>query len=133
MAAYNYKRFSTSNYDYGSFSGPTPGEEILDFTLCSLDGEKVKLTDFKGQWLVLETGSLTCPMYVKNINPIKSVINKYPDVEFLVVYVREAHPGSRQGAHATLAQKLSVARKRRSSSRCGSDAMAEPAVFPGSA
>ena len=52
-------------------------------------------------------------MYVKNINPIKSVIKKYPDVEFLVVYVREAHPGSRQGAHATLAQKLSVARKSR--------------------
>jgi hypothetical protein len=59
MKAYNYKRFSTSNYDYGSFSGPMPGEEILDFTLCSLDGTEAKLTDFKGQWLVLETGSLT--------------------------------------------------------------------------
>ena len=111
MTAYNYKRFSTSNYDYGSFSGPTPGEEMLDFTLRSLDGEEAKLTDFKGQWLVLETGSLTCPMYVKNINPIKRVVQKYPDVQFLVIYIREAHPGTRRGPHQTMGEKISVARE----------------------
>ena len=62
MTDYNYKRFRPSNYDYGNFAGPKPGEEILDFTLRSLDGKEAKLTDFKGQWVVLETGSLTCPM-----------------------------------------------------------------------
>jgi hypothetical protein len=113
MTEYNYDRFHPSNYDYERFDGPEAGADMLEFELHTLDGKPVFLGDYQDKWLVLETGSLTCPMYVKNINPIKSVIKKYPDVEFLVVYVREAHPGSRQGAHATLAQKLSVARKSR--------------------
>ena len=111
MTEYNYDRFHPSNYDYGRFDGPEAGVDMLEFELYTLDGKPENLRDYQGKWLVLETGSLTCPMYVKNINPIKSVIKKYPDVEFLVVYVREAHPGSRQGTHATLAEKLSVARK----------------------
>lgn len=111
MIEYNFYRFHPSNYDYERFDGPEAGTDMLEFELYGLDGKPLNLFDYCGKWLVLETGSLTCPMYVKNINPIKSVMKKYPDVEFLVVYVREAHPGSRQGAHATLAQKLSVARK----------------------
>ena len=111
MTEYNYNRFSLSNYDYGSFSGPKPGEEMLDFRLYSLDGTEAKLTDFEGQWIVLETGSLTCPMYVKNINPIIQVVQKYPDVQFLVIYIREAHPGSRQGPHQSMEEKISLARK----------------------
>ncbi len=111
MTEYNYNRFSPSNYDYGSFSGPKPGEEMLDFRLYSLDGTEAKLTDFEGQWIVFETGSLTCPMYVKNINPIIQVVQKYPDVQFLVIYIREAHPGSRQGPHQSMEEKISLARK----------------------
>ena len=78
---------------------------MLDFTLRSLDGKEAKLTDFKGQWLVLETGSLTCPMYVKNINPIKRVVQKYPDVQFFVIYIREAHPGARPGVSSDVGRK----------------------------
>ena len=83
MTEYNYKRFSPSNYDYGSFSGPKPGEVMLDFALCSLDGKEAKLTDFRGQWVVLETGSLTCPMYVKNIDSIKGGLHQ-EDKELLI-------------------------------------------------
>ena len=111
MTDYNYKRFRPSNYDYGNFAGPKPGEEILDFTLRSLDGKEAKLTDFKGQWVVLETGSLTCPMYVKNINPVKQVVQKYPDVQFLVIYIREAHPGTRRGCHQSMEEKIILARE----------------------
>ena len=102
---YNYDRFKISNYDYEKFPGPKAGEEMLDFTLHQSDGAAVKLSDFRGRWVVLETGSLTCPMYVKNIKPIDKLKAKYPDVTFLVVYVREAHPGSRRGAHQDLADK----------------------------
>ena len=49
MMDYNYKRFSPLNYDYGSFSGPKPGEEMLDFALRSLDG--------KGQSSLISGGS----------------------------------------------------------------------------
>ena len=108
---YNYGRFKTSNYDYEKFPGPKAGETMLDFTLHNMSGDAVKLSDYRGQWLVLETGSLTCPMYVKNIRPIDKLKEKYPDVAFLVVYVREAHPGSRRGAHENLTHKTEMAKE----------------------
>ncbi len=108
---YNYKRFSPSNYEYGNFAGPKAGEPMQDFALQSLDGKEVKLSDYSGKWLVIETASLTCPMFVKNVNPIKMLIPKYPDVEFLVVYVREAHPGSRTGPHESMEKKIALAER----------------------
>ena len=106
---YNYQRFRISNYDYEKFPGPKAGDKMLDFTLHTLEGKQVKLSDYAGRWLVVETGSLTCPMYAKNIRPIDKLTAKYPDVAFVVVYVREAHPGSRRGAHADLQEKTAFA------------------------
>lgn len=106
---YNYQRFRISNYDYEKFPGPKAGDKMLDFKLHTLEGREVKLSDYAGRWLVVETGSLTCPMYVKNIRPIDKLTAKYPDVAFVVVYVREAHPGSRRGAHADLQEKTALA------------------------
>jgi len=61
--------------------------------------------------VVIETGSLTCPMYVKNINPFKKLQASYPDVVFLVVYVREAHPGSRTNPHKSIENKIALAKQ----------------------
>ena len=108
---YNYDRFKVSNYDYEKFPGPKAGEVAPEFTVFDMDGGEVRLSDFRGQWVVVETGSLTCPMYVKNIKPIDKLTEKYPDVTFLVVYVREAHPGSRRGAHTGLDNKIERARE----------------------
>lgn len=108
---YNYQRFKTSNYDYEKFPGPKAGDSMLDFPLTGLDGATVNLADYQGKWVVIETGSLTCPMYVKNINPFKLLRAKYPDVAFLVVYVREAHPGSRTNSHKSLADKIARAKE----------------------
>ena len=108
---YNYKRFKTSNYDYEKFPGPKAGEKMLDFKLHNMEGEEISLSDYAGQWIVLETGSLTCPMYVKNIRPIDKLKENYPDVKFLVVYVREAHPGSRRGSHETIDEKIAMAKE----------------------
>lgn len=106
---YNYSRFRVSNYDYEKFPGPKAGDSMLDFELHTLDGTAVRLSDYNGRWVVLETGSLTCPMYVKNIKPIGKLTDQFPDVAFLVVYVREAHPGSRRGAHSDLTEKTALA------------------------
>jgi len=108
---YNYQRFSPKNYEYARFDGPKAGEKMLDFTLHTFDGKQVKLSDYKDKWVVIETASLTCPMFVKNVNPIKKLIAQYPDVEFLVVYVREAHPGSRVGPHKDMKEKIEVAKR----------------------
>ena len=51
----------------------------------------MKLEDFKGKWVVIETESITCSMYVKNFGGVAKLREKYPDVEFLRVYMREAH------------------------------------------
>ena len=58
---YNYERFKTSNYEYAKFPGPKAGDSLLDFPMTRLDGATVNLADYKGQWVVIETGSLTCP------------------------------------------------------------------------
>ena len=116
---YNYQRFKTSNYEYEKFPGPKAGSTMLNFAMTGLDGGAVNLADYKGKWVVIETGSLTCPMFVININPIKKLRAKYPEVVFLVVYVREAHPGSRTNAHTSMDEK--IARAKQSQADYGDD------------
>ena len=105
---YNYDRYSMSEYDLGSFPGKKAGEEADAFTLHTLDGKQASLSDYRGKWLVIETGSITCSMYVKNIGGVRRLRDKYPDVEFLLVYVREAHPGSRLKPPASQREKLDL-------------------------
>jgi peroxiredoxin len=102
-------RFSPSHYDLSAFPGPRAGESARDFTLYDLDGNPVKLSAYRGKWVVLETGSATCSMYTKNIPGIKQLQDEFPDVEFLVVYVREAHPGERLGQHKSFVDKQRAA------------------------
>ena len=108
---YNYKRYKMSEYDLGVFPGSKAGEVAENFTIRDQNGNNVSLEDYRGKWVVLETGSITCAMYVKNISGIKKLQIKYPDVEFLLVYVREAHPGSRLGPHESNEQKIERAEK----------------------
>jgi len=102
---YNYTRYKMSEYDLGKFPGPKAGEQAVDFRLTTPDGKEVTLEDYKGKWVVIETGSITCSMYVKNVGGFAKLREKYPDVEFLLVYVREAHPGSRLGPHTSDEEK----------------------------
>ena len=71
---YNAPRFMVKQYDWDVFVGPVAGDQAVGTTLTDLDtGEEVKISDFKGKWLVLETGSATCSMYTKNIPDMKSM------------------------------------------------------------
>jgi len=108
---YNYERYRMSNYDLSEFHGPRAGDDAIDFTVHKMDGTEVKLSDFRGKWVVIETGSLTCPMYVKNVNKLNALKAKYSDVEFLVVYVREAHPGQWVKPHNDLDDKIQRAQQ----------------------
>lgn len=109
---YAYPRFKMSNYELGYFPGPKAGETVnYDYTLTDLDGNEVSLADYKGKWLVIESGSLTCPMYVKNVKPYAALQKKYPDVEWLVVYVREAHPGEKAKQAETIDEKIAYAKR----------------------
>lgn len=103
---YNYKKFKTKYYVFDNFIGPKIGEKAIDFDSYNLDGELVKLSDFKGKPIVLETGSVTCPIYSHNVNPMVELSNKYPDVTFLLLYIREAHPGNKISQHRDMNEKM---------------------------
>jgi hypothetical protein len=49
-------------------------------------------------------------MYSRNIDRMAKIREKFKDVEFLVVYVREAHPGSKLHQHRSLETKRAAAR-----------------------
>ena len=107
---YNNKRFTVKEYDWDVFMGPAAGDPFIDATLTDLaTGEPVKLSDFSGKWVVIETGSSTCSMYTKNIPDMKSIADDFPDVVFLMVYVREAHPGERLHEHRSFEEKTKAA------------------------
>ena len=107
---YNYPRFKMSNYELGYFPGPKAGDQVdYGYTFTDLNGKAVNLEDYKGKWLVIESGSLTCPMYVKNVKAFARLTEKYPDVEWLVVYVREAHPGEEEFVVAVVQKVENVA------------------------
>lgn len=103
-------RFKVKLYNWDTFIGPAAGDPAVDFTCTDFAGNAVKLSDFKGKWVVLETGSSTCSQYTKNIERIADLRTEFPDVEFLVVYVREAHPGERLRQHRSFAEKQAAAK-----------------------
>jgi peroxiredoxin len=45
---------------------PSPGQPAPDFTLTSIDGKPVKLSDFRGRYVVLEWNNPHCPFVVKH-------------------------------------------------------------------
>jgi hypothetical protein len=108
---YNYRHFNAGWRTLTAFPGPRAGELARDFVVYTTDGEVVALSDFRGQWLVVETGSLTCPMFARNVKPMNALAKKHSDVTFLVLYVRETHPGSKIGPHRDLAEKVRRARE----------------------
>lgn len=111
---YNLNRFHLDDYDMVRFDGPRAGEQAVDFTLYDTDRQTVSLSDYQGKWLVLEMGAASCGMYAGNIKPNNVLAKDYPDVDFLVVYVREPHPGERTGAHCSMEEKIENAKELKS-------------------
>src|SRR4051812_4791474 len=110
---YNYEHFTRDLLkDFKSDSGPEAGETAPDFTLRTIDGDKLSLSDFEEHKNVLLTfGSGTCPMTLGSIAGLNRLYDKYrgDDVEFLFVYVREAHPGEDLPAHNSMDEKFRAA------------------------
>jgi peroxiredoxin len=116
FSRYNYDRFhremlQSSPADRWS-RAPEPGDEAPAFELRSLTGELVKLSDFKNSRNVVVTfGSATCPQTAASIGGLRSLSREFPvsDVEFLFIYVREAHPGVELPPHHSMEDKARAA------------------------
>jgi peroxiredoxin len=113
---YNYDRFRREmQQGHPSdrwFRAPEPGDEAPSFALKSLSGETIKLTDFKGaRNVVITFGSATCPQTAASIGGLRSLASEFSgsDVEFLFLYVREAHPGADLPPHHSLDDKRRAA------------------------
>ncbi|HHI88526.1 MAG TPA: hypothetical protein ENK01_01115 [Hellea balneolensis] len=92
---YNYPDFSPNLYDYKHKTGLRPGEKVPDVAVQSPDGEIIPLKKLFDHVTVLETGSLTCPLYIGKIKSMNTLAKKHKNINFAVVYIREAHPGNR--------------------------------------
>lgn len=116
FSSYNYEHFSREIFHdlaQTSFSGPAPGERAPDFRAVTLDGDSVRLSDFtKQKNVLLLFGSATCPMTADAIGGINELYDRFrgSDIEFLFVYVREAHPGEVIPAHNSMREKVEAAR-----------------------
>lgn len=118
QSPYNYEQFTKTTLAKDValkqiFSGgPRPGDRAPDFEGRTLDGDQLRLKDFRGKKnVVLIFGSATCPMTAGSIGGINDLAERYQDedVEFLFVYVREAHPGDEIPAHQSLEGKIRAA------------------------
>jgi hypothetical protein len=108
MAMYNYRRFRARDYEFVPEVGPGAGE-VLDLEARDLAGRDVRLRDLRGQPVVLETGSITCGIYADKVDRWRGVAGEHPEARFVLLYVREAHPGERTDAHRSWEEKREAA------------------------
>jgi hypothetical protein len=110
---YNYEHFSfaleQSEFERWRATGPPLGANAPDFTLSDVSGVNHRLVDLRGQPVVIEFGSYTCPIFCAQIGPMETLADKHPEAAFLVVYTREAHPGEATPAHQSDTEKASIA------------------------
>ncbi len=108
---YNYRAFKAKYYDMADFTGPKAGEIAPDFEAILVDGTKTKLSNYLSKPVILELGSYTCPLFCQYLKRMNTLVKEYPNFNFLVLYVREAHPGERCHNHSTISDKIIAAKK----------------------
>ncbi len=116
-SSYNYDVFKKSTLMKNAVkhfaAAPSPGDKAPDFELRTIEGDKIQLSDYRDEKnVVLTFGSATCPLTAASIGALNDLYEDYmdnEDVEFLFVYVREAHPGEQLPAHGNMADKIHAA------------------------
>ena len=111
MAGYNYSAFSSTDYDFDTANGPAIGTKAPNIVTTTLSGDQRHLLDFDGDFLVLELGSITCPLFQTRRKAMKHISVAFPNVASAVLYVREAHPGAEIPSHSDFAEKQACARR----------------------
>jgi len=109
--SYNYKQFDMAVYVNKALSGPEVGEPFGDFEVQTSEGEWLKFSQLLNKPVVIETGSVTCPIYASNVKKMQQLKQEFPDVQFVVLYVREAHPGTATPFHEDIEAKLEQAQR----------------------
>ncbi len=107
-------RTSRSEYSPGQLAAlkvPQPGEVAPDFSLASPDStKKIALSDYRGKKpVVLVFGCYTCGNYRTYSESLEKMYRFWGDeVEFLRVYVREAHPTDKAQAATSTNKRAGI-------------------------
>jgi peroxiredoxin len=89
------------------------GMQAPDFAVTTLNGKTMRLSDFRDkQHVVFEFGCITAPVFVNDITSLNRLNARFADqdVQLLVIYAREAHPGTNYPHFTSMDQKLAAAR-----------------------
>lgn len=108
---YNYERFNanSSRIEYGVLPA---GQAVPDATLFNVNsGEFVEFSElWQEKPIVVEMGSISCFYFTTKMVDMKTLQTRYGnEVDFYILYGREAHPGSIYTAHGSFEQKISYA------------------------
>jgi hypothetical protein len=110
---YRYKHFYKELliWENAFRGGYTPGDKLPEFSVFDLSGSSQRishLTELKPTLFSL--GSITCPMTITSLAELKTSYQKYSEkLNFISVYVHEAHPGELYEQPLTLDEKIAHA------------------------
>jgi thiol-disulfide isomerase/thioredoxin len=115
MSEYRYKKFTTNllfrdlRFQRGAAA---PGDRIPAFELLTTNGDRLTNSDVFGDKPVLFVfGSMTCPMTASSAPSVQQLYEEFGDrVDFVMLYVREAHPGEHFSQAETIEDKIESAR-----------------------
>jgi len=112
---YRYKRFTTSLLFRDlrfAREAAAPGDSFPSFELVTTSGDRLVNRDVFGDKPVLFVfGSMTCPMTASAAPSVQELHDEFGDsVNFIMLYVREAHPGEHFTQPETMDEKLEHAR-----------------------
>lgn len=80
-------------------------DDVLDFTVTDYDGNKVKLSDFKGKPIVLNFWATWCYYCKVEMPDFNEAYKKYPDVQFLMVNATGVNGETVESAKAYVEQE----------------------------
>lgn len=111
--AYRYKHVSMGvlMHDFRFESGPAPGEAMPELDLTTTDRQTMSTLRWKGERPVLFVfGSVSCPMTASSMEVLKRLHRTFgKQVAFVMLNVREAHPGEHVPQPDTAEEKLAHA------------------------
>jgi len=103
-----------------SWNSLEAGQKFPGFELMSPDGEPIRsddlMSDADSRGFLMITGSLTCPMTIGSLDDLRELHAEFGDVvPFVLLYVREGHPGENYPQPKIYADKVEHARMMRES------------------
>ena len=112
---YRYKRFTTSllfrDLRFAK-DAAGPGDPFPSFELVTTDGNRLVNSDvFGAKPALVIFGSMTCPMTASAAPSVQELYDEFGErIRFIMLYVREAHPGENFTQSETMDEKLEHAR-----------------------